>query len=125
MGLPSFWDHTVTVEQAELVDDVDGSNYGNQTLDWAGASSTVCDGVFVQPVPAAEELSSGRDTVLTRWRLMMPNDVAGALPAGALQATDRVVYGGDTYDIDGRPEAWPSASGDLDHVEVFLVRSDG
>jgi hypothetical protein len=122
---PSFWTDTVDVEQAELVDDVDGSNYGDQTLDWENATTTTLDGLHVQPVAEGEQLAAGRDAVVTRWRLQMPADVAASLPAGELRATDRVVYRGKTYDIDGQPEAWPSPSGTMDHVDAFLVLTEG
>lgn len=125
MPLPSFWTDTVDVEQAQLVADADGSNYGNSSLDWANATTTTLEGVHVQPVAVAEQLDPGRDTVTTRWRLRAPADAAAALPAGRLQATDRVVWRGDVYEIDGRPEDWPSASGDMDHVAAFLVRTEG
>jgi hypothetical protein len=122
---PSFWTDTVDVLQAELVDDVDGSNYGNQTLDWDNATTTALDGVHVQPVAEPEQIAAGRDTVTTRWRLQMPADVAESLPAGELQATDRVTYRGKVYEIDGQPERWPSPTGTMDHVDAFLVLTEG
>ncbi len=123
--LPSFWTDTVDVLQAELVDDADGSNYGDSVLDWPNATTTTLEGVHVQPVAEPEQLTAGRDTVVTRWRLQLPADVAASLPAGELQATDRVVYREKTYEIDGQPEAWPSPSGTMDHVDAFLVLTEG
>jgi hypothetical protein len=113
------------VQQALLVDDADGSNYGDSVLDWDHATATTLDGVFVSPVAEPEQLAAGRDTVITRWRLQVPLDAAEGLPAGALQATDRVVYDGKTYEVDGQPERWPSPTGTMDHVDAFLVLTEG
>jgi hypothetical protein len=114
----SWWNHTITVVHAELIPDPDGSNYGNEILDWDNATSTEVEGCHVQPVEADEQVDPGRDTITTRWRLFAPDGTA-------IAATDRIVYAGATYEIDGAPNLWPSATGTLDHVEAFLVRTDG
>lgn len=48
------------------------------------------------------------------------------LPAGSdVQSGDRIQFGSDVYTIMGDPRVWPSASGNLDHIELNLERWSG
>lgn len=113
----SFWTQTLTVVHPERVEDPDGDVYGNETLDWGNAEERDVIG-HVQPVAAPEEIASGRDAIVTRYRAWLP---AGDPVTGY----DRIVYDGQTYEVDGDPERWPSATGGLDHVSLLLVRVEG
>ena len=47
-------------------------------------------------------------------------------PASAdIKAGDRIVYNGNTYEINGEVNNWPSATGALDHLVINLRRYSG
>jgi hypothetical protein len=112
--MPTFARQTITRVRGALVAD----GYGSLTeRDWTNAVSTTITGVSLQPMPSSE-YERGREAVLTAWRLYAP--------AGTdLEAGDRIVYDGDTYDIEGDSQNWPSPTGQLDHVEAVLRRVVG
>lgn len=104
----------VTVVRASL-DDAD--RYGAQRRDWADATSTVLTGVSVQPMTATEA-TTDREYTATRMTLYAP-------PDADLRATDRVVWRGDTYEVDGPPMTWVDLGGVADHVEAVIKRMAG
>lgn len=102
--------HTVTVVRAGSKP----ADYGSGTeADWSTATSYEVQGCSVQPAPS-DEFTIDRDTFTTRWVAYLPSgtDVA---------ATDRVVWQGDTYEIDGGVLRWEF--GALSHVVINLRRS--
>lgn len=86
--------------------------YGNQQRDWPNATSVTYT-AELQPVSSTEDIVNQQQTV-TRWRLFLG-------PDADLQATDRVVWDGDTYEVDGDVERW-KRWGVLHHVEAVLMR---
>lgn len=115
--LPSFFDDTVTVLHPERVTDSTGANYGNETLDWDNADEREVVG-HLQPVDAPEDVASGRNAIVTRYRLFLPAD-------DPIVGYDRVVVDDVTFEVDGAPGRWRSPTGDLDHVHVLLVQVEG
>lgn len=115
MTLPRWWRHTITVLVADRI-----VERGDVILDWSNPTRTEYRGCHVQPMAGDEVFVSDgrRNAVVTRWKLFAPpNVVVGAL--------DRVKYAGTTYELDGAPRAWPSASGRLDHLEAILQLVEG
>lgn len=104
--------HTVTVLRAApgAVDD-----YGNPVTHWESASQTNVSGCSMQPVEG-DEFTTGRDTVVSRWRLYAP-------VRAHLTATDRVRYAGDVYEVDGEVQRWDFP--DAPHLTALLRRSRG
>lgn len=99
----SFWRDTITRLRAPLVPD-EYATPANQR-DWENATATEIAGCSVQPVTGLEH-DQGREAVTTRWRVYAP--------AGAdLQAGDRVTFAGETYEVDGPGQDWPSPTGML------------
>jgi hypothetical protein len=91
------------------------------------ASQTVARGCRVQPMHGEEILFSGsasteggtaRDARVTRWKLFAPTQVA-------LNARDRVRFGGVVYEVDGPPQRWGSPTGLLRHTEAWLKIVEG
>lgn len=103
--------HTVTLLRAGSKP----ADYGNTTeADWSNPGSTDVPGCSVQPAPA-DEFTIDRDTFLTRWVVY--------LPAGTdVTASDRVLWQGDTYDVDGEVLRWDF--GALSHLVINLRRSE-
>lgn len=104
--------HSVSVLRAGTK----AADYGNGTQpDWEQVTETVVAGCSAQPLPAPEN-TVDRDNVSHRWLVWMPGDTD-------IKATDRVVYGGAEYDVDGEPDRWDFTP--LSHVVVRLRRSEG
>lgn len=104
--LPSFASDTITVQRAPLAD----VGHNDVRPDWSQAVEHDVDGCSVQPGASAEVLD-GRDATVVRWTVFAP--------AGTdVLASDRVVYGGGTYEVDGEPLR--HNEGVSDHVVVAL-----
>jgi hypothetical protein len=112
----SFAGQTVTRIRADLIEDPDGSNYGNPMWDWDHAERVDIEDVSVQPVARPELIGPAADAVPTRWLIV---DSAN----GNFLATDRVEYNGVEYEVDGDPAEYET--GVLDHAELFIQRVAG
>lgn len=102
--------HTVTVERAAFIADA----FNNQTRDWPNAVPHTVTGCSVQPLTGPEVIV-GRDTIVSRWQIFAP-------PGADLLATDRVVYAGDTYDVDGEVQRYDFPP--LSHLVALLRRNE-
>lgn len=106
----SLGPHTITVVRPGSKP----ADYGNGTQpDWDNATSTAVDGCSVQPTPAPA-YTIDQDSYQTRWAVWAPI-------ATDVESTDRVVWDGQTYDVDGDPQRWEFGS--LAHVVLNLRRS--
>lgn len=101
--------HTVEVLRATTTED----RFGNETRSWETATETLVSGCSLQPLDGPEQ-TVGRDTVIPRWRLFAP-------PTIDLQASDRVRFAGEVYEVDGAPQRWDFDP--LGHVVTFLRRA--
>ena len=86
--------------------------YGNPTSDWSSVTEVVYP-AEVQPASTDENVVD-QDRTVTRWRAWLP-------AAADLVATDRIVWDGDTYEIDGDVQRWKQR-GVPHHIEVLLVK---
>jgi hypothetical protein len=102
--------HTITVVRPGTKP----ADYGTGTQpDWAAATSTSVDGCSVQPTPAPA-YTIDRDSYQSRWTVWAPISTD-------VDASDRVQWNGDTYDVDGEVQRWEFGS--LAHVVINLRRS--
>lgn len=108
----SFATDTVTAVHPAWITD-----HGSQVADWDNATTDDVTGCRMQPRTGAEILDH-RDAVTSRWLLMAP---AGS----PIYPRDRIRWRDDDYDIEGYPQDQPSPTGDLDHMEIPLVRTEG
>lgn len=105
----SFATQTITRRRASTVDDT----YGSTVLDWTSPDDLDITDVTVQPVYTDEAADgAARDVVQRRWLVVGPVDMD-------LTATDRVVFGGEVYQVAGAPARYET--GILDHSEVYLI----
>lgn len=75
------------------------------------------EGCSVQP-RTSNEATDARDTVIS--------GLIAYVPASAdIRATDRIIWRGDTYAVDGDPGCWDDLTGTPDHLEVPLRRVTG
>jgi hypothetical protein len=87
-------------------------SYGNQARNWAGASGT--DFLVHWSTKAVNEVVGDEPRTVTRGKVFGGPDLD-------LLATDRVVFQGDTYEVDG--EVMESfRQGQLHHVRAMLKK---
>lgn len=88
------------------------AGYGNEALDWPNATSVTYPAA-VGPLTTSEDVVDQRQTT-TRLRLILPASADAA-------AADRIVWGGQTYEIDGEVVA-VKRRGRIHHHEAVLVK---
>ena len=111
--LPTWASQTVTVVRPGIKE-----SRGSEIRDWTNATTHDISGCSVQP--ASTELSmDGRVTGIF-------DGMTAYLPPNAdIAEGDRVIYDGLTYEINGTPRKWQSATGLASYVQVGLRRWDG
>jgi hypothetical protein len=106
-----FGPHTITIQRAPRI----AGDYGSTTVpDWQNATSVEVTGCSVQPAPAPE-FTIDRSQTLSRWQAFVP-------PEADVKSTDRVLWNGHTFDVDGEPLLWEFPP--LSHFVLNLVRSE-
>lgn len=91
---------------------------GSVVPDWSKASELTITGCHGQP--ASTGLSEDGRV------LGIMQGITLYAPANAdIQAGDRITYNGNTYEINGEVNVWPSATGALDHLVINLRRYSG
>jgi hypothetical protein len=90
--------------------------YNNIVSDWSDAARTDTDDVpaYIEQ-RTTTELVNGRDTTVTRL-LFITNELG-------INATDRIVWNGDTYEVDGDPAVLQTPDGPH-HLEAALLIVD-
>jgi len=106
--LPSFCKDTITVLRAATV-----SSRGSTVLDWSNPTSTTVTGCSVQPSASTRDFDGRVVQVSEDWTLYAP--VGSAIDAG-----DRVVWNGATFEVDGAPMPWTSPTGRVSHMWARL-----
>jgi hypothetical protein len=89
-----------------------GGVYGGQDTDWSNPGTAVYP-AEVQPISQTEDVA-GQQRTQTRWRVFLP-------PSADVLATDRIVWDGVTYEVEGEVERW-KRRGVLHHLEAVLVK---
>jgi hypothetical protein len=97
-------------------EDLSEDSHGNVTPDWENAP-TIISPAAVVPLSTSENLVGGNQ-VTTRWRLFLPAAVSVA-------ARSRVLWRGDTYEVDGDVELHTDSRSRPHHLEALLVRVTG
>ena len=91
---------------------------GSVVPDWSNASELTITGCHGQP--ASTGLSEDGRV------LGIMQGITLYAPANAdIQAGDRITYNGNTYEINGEVNVWPSATGALDQLVINLRRYSG
>lgn len=112
--LPSWCRQSVTVVRPGTK-----TSRGSTIPDWEHpVKETAIGGCSVQP--ASTSLSEdGRVLGIT-------DGLTAYLPNGSdVLAGDHIIYDGETYEINGEPRIWVSATGGRDHVLLNLRRFSG
>lgn len=104
----------LTFLRAPVVED----RYGDDERDWDNAVETVSPGWRVDPDEGLERIDATRDAVVIRHRAIGPVDAD-------VEASDRALWQGDVYAIDGEPLRYRSPRGRLGHTALLLKRVEG
>ena len=91
---------------------------GSVVPDWDNATELIISNCTVQP--ASTSLSQDGRV------LGISEGLTAYLPVNAdVIAGDRIVYGGNTYTINGEPKVWKSPTGNLSNMQLQLERWSG
>lgn len=96
---------------------------GTEEGDWDDATPVDCWGTTLEAVSSTEDLIAQRLVKSTHKINADPYDADGS-PAD-WQAADRLVYGGATYEIEGKPQRWQNRRGRLHHWKLFVYEIEG
>ena len=111
--LPSFCRQTVTRVRPATT-----TSRGSTVPDWTNATTKDIKGCSMQPAGTSLSQDGRVLGIMDGFTCFMPADAD-------VQAGDHIVFGSDTYEINGEIREWPSATGALDHIELNLVRYAG
>jgi hypothetical protein len=110
-----MWRQSAVVLRAEALQSDSGAEATQR--DWASAVEIPLTGLNIQPVDSDEVADSAAIDFVQRYMLHnAPGD--GKLN---LLRTDRIVYDGTTYEVDGKVMHWPHPAGGWHHTEAYLV----
>ena len=90
---------------------------GSEIFDWSNPSRLVISGCSVQPGSTSADRDA-REEASETWTLYAP-------PGADVKKGDRVVTSAGTFEVNGIPYNWLSASGQLDHMVCPLIRWEG
>ena len=110
---------TIIVQNAELVKDPrDNAWY----RDWDNATETEVEGCNIQPTRLSDKLRDEddheREFHLTYFRGFAPLDAP-------LDYTSRVLFEGETYDVQGKPTPWRRLNGQAHHIAFMMKLREG
>lgn len=91
---------------------------GSPVPDWSNVERLEISGCSVQPAGTTLSQDGRVLGISDNYTVYMP-------PNADVQASDRIIYDGDTYVIEGLPRRWKSATGRLDHIMITIERWRG
>ena len=91
---------------------------GSVVFDWSTATEKTITGCSVQPASTSLSEDGRVLGISDGYTAYLP-------PASDVQAGDRIVFEGKTYEIRGEVRPWVSATGLVDHIMLNLVRYSG
>lgn len=94
---------------------------GDTVSDWtAEPEALVISGLSVQPATQNESSLERADYRETRYRLYSE---PGTVPD--ITSLDRIVFEGETYEVDGEVALWPDPFTGQHHIEATIRRGEG
>lgn len=106
--LPSWCNDTITILRPTMV-----SSRGTYVPDWSKPTETSVPGCSVQTGTTGED-RDGRTSTALLGTVYLP-------PGTDVQAGDRIVFAGTTYEVQGAPMAWGSPTGRVSHVQARIA----
>ena len=96
---------------------------GNTVPDWSPEAVDRLNvaGLNIQPNRQSEEADETRDAVITGYRVQSEEGTAPDI-----RATDRIEWGGETFEVRGEVARWPHLFTDTTHhIEFTMQRATG
>jgi len=95
---------------------------GDVVPDWSLEPDALeIDRVSVQPSSQQEAVTESSNVRSQRWRVL---SAPGTWPD--VRAQDRVLFDGNTFEVEGDVAAWPNPwNGEVHHVEFGMYRVEG
>lgn len=116
-NLPAwFTDEILVLRPATKTD-----RYGDLVEDWTTPVEHTVTDCKVNPVaggPEDQGRLDDREGLTRRWTVAAP-------PTADIRSTDRIVWQGNEYEVEGEVLRWRSPLGGVDHLYVQLVRREG
>ena len=109
----SFMKDSATVKRASVV-----NKNGMEARDWGNATSRTLSNIQVTPQTTSRDFE-GRVTQVSDRRTLRADYAAD------IQAGDRVIWNGDTYEVDGEVFHTKSPTGRISSTRCTLVRWEG
>lgn len=111
--LLSFYRQTVTRVRPKTKE-----SRGSTIPDWDNVDSLEIPGCSMQPASTSLSMDGRILGISDGYTCYMPADAD-------VKAGDHILFNGKTYEINGDPREWPSATGRLDHIQLNLTRWAG
>lgn len=111
--LLSFYRQTVTRVRPKTKE-----SRGSTIPDWDNVDSLEIPGCSMQPASTSLSMDGRILGISDGFTCYMPADAD-------VKAGDHILFNGKTYEINGDPREWPSATGRLDHIQLNLTRWAG
>ena len=111
--LLSFYRQTVTRVRPKTKE-----SRGSTIPDWDNVDSLEIPGCSMQPSSTSLSMDGRILGISDGYTCYMPADAD-------VKAGDHILFNGKTYEINGDPREWPSATGRLDHIQLNLTRWAG
>ena len=109
----SFFNDSVVVIRAAIT-----KKHGSEVFDWANATSTTLTGVQVTPQQTSREFGDRTLQITERYTLRASYDAD-------IRAGDRIVWRGETYEIDGEVFHTESPTGRVSSTRCSLTKWSG
>lgn len=113
--MPRMFMQSATVLRAAALSSDSGAD--STQRDWDNAVEISLGGLNIQPVSSDDVEDSAAIDHISRW---MIHNAPGAGKLNLLR-TDRVVYDGVVFEVDGKVMHWPDPAGGWHHSEAYLV----
>lgn len=113
--LPSFSSDTITRVRPGIQ-----TVRGQDIPDWSTPPATTKDIAGCSVQPASTSLSEDG-----RILGIMDGLTVYCPPGADVQAGDHIIFNSETYEINGEPRAWKSATGMVSHIQLNLKRYSG
>jgi hypothetical protein len=107
-GGPVRHSDSITVLRAPLIP----GPYGGQDRDWANAVSHVEPAARVRQLNTTEDVVNA-ERVITRAKAIL-------FPTADIEVTDRVLWRGETWEVEGLPNPVNDGAGRVHHITVLL-----
>lgn len=111
--LPSFMTMTIVRKRASVK-----TVRGSDVFDWSKTTDITIQNCLVEPASGSLSLDGRELGIMQGLTAILP-------PDSDVKAGDHIVYGGNTYEIDGEPKLFSLPTGTVTNMQLNLKRWQG